>query len=222
MLKPQKSLRKRELKEDQLVTTVIKTQRYMQEYGKQILIGVAGVVAVIALISMVVLSKQRSNTIAYTTLTQAEVLYLGGQLDAARQIVENMVKTYSGTDAAGIGYHTLGNLALDTHQYDVAIENYQIYLDDYDDDPVLSASSQAGIAACFEQQKKFTEAADLYQAAVTANPTIFLAPQYLLNASRCFETAKDIESARTACQQVLDQYPDSFYSQLAEMTLARL
>ena len=222
MLKPRKHIGKRELKEDKLVTFAFRAQSYFFLNMKRILLIGGGGVVVVVLLSMMMISKQRSNAIASASLTQAEIMFRAGNTEAARQVLLSMVDTYKGTPSAGQGVHLLGNVLFDSREYDESITYFQRYLDDYGDNPLIQASAKAGVASCYEEQGKNTEAAAMFRRAADEYPSNHQAPEFLLNAARCYEAAADVENARKSVQDLLDRYPDTPYADEAELTLARL
>ena len=96
------------------------------------------------------------------------------------------------------------------------------YLDDYADNSLLTVSSMAGIAACYEGQNKYQEAADQYEKVIRKYPDYYLRAEYMMSAARCNKTIGKSDKAKEWYQQVVKDFPESSYSREAKLALDEL
>jgi TolA-binding protein len=223
MLRPRKKLYKREIKEDSLVTAYFKAQQWFHKNGDRALMAVGGVVVILAVVFFVGKSKRASEAAAEGKLGTAEFAYYSGQLnEQTLKELQAVVDGYSGTKSAGIAAFDLANAYFMQKNYATAEKYYDKVVDDYNDDPLVSASSLSGLAACKESQNQFAEAAKLYAKAQKSFPKLFTAPQALADAARCLILAGDAAGAKIAYQSIIDDYPDSPVASEAKTRMAAL
>jgi TolA-binding protein len=223
MLRPRKKIYKREIKEDSLVTAYFKTQQWLHKNGDRMLMAAGAVVVILAVVFFVGRSKRSSEAAAAGKLGTAEFAYFSGQMsDQAIKELQAVVDGFSGTKAAGIAAFDLANAYFMQKNYMAAEKYYRLIVDDYHDDPMVSASSLSGLAACKESQNQFAEAAKLYIKAQEKYPKQFTASQALVDAARCFTHAGDAFGAKAAYQTIIDDYPDSPVASAAKTRMAAL
>jgi TolA-binding protein len=106
----------------------------------------------------------------------------------------------------------------------LALATFQKYLDKYkNEDPLFSASAQAGIAQCQYTLGNFALAGDNFmKAASMAEEADFLAPQYLNLAGEAYALANMLDKAKAAYQKVIDQYKNTKYVNIARRNLAEI
>ncbi|MEK7729176.1 MAG: tetratricopeptide repeat protein, partial [candidate division KSB1 bacterium] len=116
----------------------------------------------------------------------------------------------------------LANAFMFKKDYPVAERYYRTYLDDYDDDPILSAAAAAGIAATFDERGDFAKAAELYEQAAKKFSDSYRAPQLLMDAARCYRFAQKSEAALKALTELVEKYPKSKFVEEAKLLQAEL
>jgi TolA-binding protein len=220
MLTPKKKLTRREMKQDKLVTTWFKISDYLSEHFRELAMAVGGVVLVVALIFWFKWMKTRDEINASENLVQARTEYNKQDFAAAIPLLEKLVNEYSGTKSAGLGTIYLANAYMHTKDYANAEKYYKKYLDDVDDDPILSMSAAYGLADTHEERGEYAKAAPLYEEAANKYEESYRAPQFLISAARCFKQAGQTEGARRALQKLLDKYPKSALAEEAKLLMA--
>ena len=222
MLKPTRRITKKQIKEDKLVTTYFKVIDFFNQNSKLVSGIVIGIAAVIILSMLFMKSKKTAEINASIELTKARVELGTGNGETAIDILKSMINNYNGTQSAGRGVFYLANIYYDQGNYDEALQNYKKYLEDYDENVVISSSSYSGMGACLEQKGEYLKAADYYKKGAEKYDNHFEAPEQLMNAARCFKLANNKIEAQKLYQKVIDQYPKSKHKRNAELFLSEL
>jgi TolA-binding protein len=220
MLTPKKKLTRREMKEDKLVTAWFKLYNYLEQHTREVLYAMAGIVIVIAAIFFYQRSKVEAEQDASVELARAKSEYTKQNYAAAIDILKNLVSNYSGTQSAGVATIYLANAYLHTQDYASAENYYRRYLDDEDNDPILSVTAAAGLAATHEERGNYAQAAKLYEEFARQYDDSYRAPQLLMSAGRCFRLAGQPEGVRRALQKLIDKYPKSGLVEEAKLMMA--
>lgn len=222
MLRPRKHITRREIKEDALVTTYFKIRKYVQKHSRYLTIGLLAIPVIIIVVIMMVKSKRDAELAATARLGVVMQSYnlsdYSTSIDELIQIVDN----YPGTKAAGEAVFYVGNGYFIMEDYTQAELYYQRYVDNYADNDLFSSSGMAGIAACYESQNRFFEAALQYEKAANRYSNLFNAPFYLKDAARCYQLAEDNDKAKVVYQTLIDQYPESDLGEEVEFILESL
>lgn len=215
-------IRKHELKEDRFVTATFQLTSYVREHQNTFIAVLAGVVILAIAIAVVTASRSRTQETVGRLLAETNALYQVGKYQEAIQRCQTVLDQFGGTRQAGVAAFFLGDSQFKLGEYQKAMEAFRLYVDKYHQDPMLTASSLTGIAACHEQMDQFSEAGEFYQLAATKYPDYYAAPEALLNAGRCFAQAGETEKARTAYEQLIENYPDNRHYSEAKMAAAEL
>jgi TolA-binding protein len=221
MLKPKKRTTRQQIKEDQFTVFAAKAQDYYRHHSRNIFAGAGVIVVLVVAVVFYLNSRAQAEKDATYDLTMAKIDIGQRNFDGAVQKLTAVVDTYGGTKSAADAMYFLGNVHLSTGDWEAARSEFQQYLDKYGKDAMLTAGAIAGIGFSFEQEQKFTDAAEYYSRAAKTFPHEFSAPQYLLDAGRCYGLAGDAAKAHETFQQIIDQYPESNQSQTAKDELNR-
>lgn len=225
MLKPQKKLRrldKKQMKEDKLVTFWFNAMEWIEQYQQYILGGVAAIVLIIVGAYFYKNHKAGQEQRASVMFANAKRLYDSQNYDAAVDSLVRMTNEYDGTPSASVGTIYLANAFMFKKDYAVAERYYRQYLDDYGDDPILSAAAAAGVAASYDERGDFAKAAELYEKTAKDFPESYRAPQLLMDAARCYRFAEKHEAALKTLAQLLEKYPKSRFVEEAKLLQAEL
>ncbi len=222
MLRPRKRITRREIKEDALVTTYVKIRKYVQKHSRYLTIGLLSIPVIIVVAMMMMKSKRDAESTAAARLGVAMQSYNLSDYSTSIDELTQIADTYPGTEAAGEAVFYLGNGYFTMEDYAQAEVYYQRYIDDYADNDLFSISSMGGIAACYESQGRFFEAAVQYEKTANRYSDLFNAPFYLKDAARCYQLAEDVEKAKMAYQTIVDRYPESSIEEEVEFILESL
>jgi len=214
MLRAQKKISKRVIKEDTLVTTYFKAQTWYDENKKRIS-TVGGIVIVAALALWFYSNNMRANNERATTdLAKVFSFYDNGQYVIAINGIpekniaglQSIVDNYGSTHAGNLAKFYLANAYYNTQDYDKALT----YFDDFGgNDGLLTNSALAGIGACYEAKGNFKKAAENYEKAALKNAEDPNAADNLVNAARNFGKTGEKERAVELLKRVKRDYPTS-------------
>jgi tetratricopeptide (TPR) repeat protein len=220
-IKAIKRVTKKELKEDKWVTSVIKAQKWILERQALLLKVGGGVVIVIVLLSFWLMSKSHAQAEATYKLGLAILAEQSGQVDAALQQYEEVVKQYPGTRSGDKALYYSAELKRRKGQKDEALKAFDEFLK-RGGDSYLRAAAWAGKGTIFEDRGDYQRAADCYLEAVKVKSGFFAEPSLRLDAARCLRLAGQTAKAREQCQYILDHHPATSYAQRAEQEMLLL
>lgn len=227
MLKAQKKLSRKELKQDALLTTVVKVTAFYEEHKKNIAIA-AGVIVLAVVGSLVYFqSKTENNLKAEAAVGNVIAFYDNNQYELAisgmteRNVMglKSIVDNYGNSDAGNLARFYLANAYYESGKYDEALKHFE----DFDaGGQLLVVSRLNGIAACFEAKGEFGAAAEQYEKAATKYPKDVDAATNLNNAAANFILAGEKNRALDLYKKLKKDYPTSPYGREADRSIARL
>ena len=221
-VKPVQRIKKRELKEDKFVTSVLQAREYLEQNRKNIIKIAGASVLVVALVVAWVMSKSRAE---YQASYELGIVLTSAQQADPASIAEDfsrIAERFSGTSAANEALLYTAQMKFMAEQTEEALEAYETYLKKGHKDRYLYPSALVGKAACLEDLRRFAEAAAAYLEAATANRDFFIAPKFHLDAARCFRLAGELDKAREQCDFIRAHYPDTDFVQEAEKESKRI
>jgi len=206
---------KRQLKEDKFATFMLDSKERFLETWQFWVIGLVGVVLIIAAISYYSSSQAEQSVAASQKLAQAVNDLRGGSSQIAILSLTQVVDDYSGSPAAEQATFLLGKANLESKNYAEAENWFSTYIREYRDNKFRLAAAHAGLGAVHEEQGNFSEAAAEFEAAIDVYPDGPMVPEYLVDATRVYLLAGDVESARLKNEQVQQEYPNTLQAQQA-------
>ncbi len=221
-IKPVQRVKKRELKEDKLVTTYFQARDYFETHSGNILkIGGAAVLIIVLAVFWI---RSKSNAEYQASYELGVALMVSQQADpaAVSDQFAQIADRYAGTAAGNEALLYAAQTKLVAGQTEEALEAYETYLKKGRKEKYLFPAALAGKAACLENLGRFREAAEAYLAAAAARKDLFIAPRYHLDAARCFRLAGEPERAQEQYNLVKTRYADTPFSQEAETESKRV
>lgn len=228
MLKKQKELAKTKVKhQDDLITTYENALSWYQT-NKKLLSNVGIALVVIIAGGWFYLNNQRQDD-EKAALEFAKVFsyYDNGQYQLAmnglpeknvRGLV-SIVNDYGSTHNGNIARFYLANCYYNTGEYDKALEQYQ----DADmPSDLLEASRLAGIAACYEVQGNFSEAAKYFERAGRVSSTDPNTAENLAHAARNYARSGNTQQAIELYKYIKKEHSSSAAARDAERYLDEL
>ncbi len=227
MLKAQKKISKRELKQDALITTMGNLSAFYDVNKKNIGIAVAGLVVLVFGIWWYTQNQKTNNELASTALGSVYSYVDNNQYQIAidgvpeRKItgLKTIVDKYSGTDAGNLARFYLANSYYHLGKYDEALQQFE---DFKGKDQFLVVSRLTGIAQCYEAKGNYEKAADNYEKASVDNPKEVEAASNLNNAANDYMRAGKKDRALELFKKLKKDYPTSQYARDADRYIARL
>ena len=156
---------KKNLKEDQLVTTTFRVTEWAQEHFNQVIIGVVALVAVVAILVFVANSRESGARQAEREMGTALALMTQGDVAAAKTTFEQVAERFGGAQGAAARFFK-AECELEQNNYKEAAEGYDAYLARSGDYPMFEASALMGKAVALEGLENYLEAARSMAAAV--------------------------------------------------------
>ena len=123
--------------------------------------------------------------------------------------IKELIDNYQGVEAAGQGCFFLAKYYWQQSDFANAKTYFRQYLDDYKDDPLLTAAAYAGYADCRYNEGDTLEAAHNYERAARAAKESPLTPSYLYSAARAYLEASDISKARKLANEIVERFEDN-------------
>jgi tetratricopeptide (TPR) repeat protein len=225
MLKPQKKISKREIKEDKLVTKYFEARQWIDGNTKilsYIGIGIAGLAVIGFLWSK---SRADSNEKATAMLAKLTPYYDEGRYDLAingvpqegTQGLQAVVDEHGSTPAGEIAKLYLANSFFVLKNYDKALSTYE---DISVSDNMITASAYAGRAACYEAKGDFSQAASNFEKAASKNMTAVQAPENLQRSAINYAAIGKKEKAIELLQMIKKEFPSSSYARDVDRLIA--
>lgn len=222
MLKPRKRLTKKELKEDKLVTIYMQAQRWLEEYSKYIIGGIAAILIIVLIGVFYSNSLKTAEMESSSTLSQATNAYERGDYETAASILSNLVDQSGNTRSGKLARLYLANSLFQTGKYYEAEEQYRKFAGKFRGDEHILSAAAAGIAACMEQRQEYESAARQYEKVAKKYKGSIFAPRYLLRAARCYQLAEKTNLAKQTYSRLIEEYPESTEKEEAQLLSALL
>ncbi|MGE5363962.1 MAG: tetratricopeptide repeat protein [Bacteroidota bacterium] len=227
MLTKKKSISKKEIKEDTLVTSYYKFVQFFSEYKSKIYLYAGIVVAAAVAVYFYSSYNSTRNDKAELELSKVMALYDAGAYQeaingrAAANIpgLQKIVDEYGSTESGETAKLYLANCYNMLGKFDEALKYYDSYSGDND---VFEASALAGKAGCLEAKGDFEKAASLYKEAANVSKSNALNSDYLLNSGVDYLEAGKKEAAREVLEKIKEDYKTSMASREAERYLVQV
>lgn len=198
-------VKKKNIKEDQLVTYAVRLSRWSQEHFNQVIIGVVALVVVIAIAVFTANSRQSSSREAETRMATAMSQFLSGDFNAAGASFQQISQRHGGAAGARARYFQAES-QLRMGQYAEALASFDAYLVDWEEFPAFREAAVVGRAMCHEGMGNYDAAAEALESALELMDRED--PRYLDTAYRAGEflaKAGDTERAAGHFRTVADE-----------------
>jgi len=211
------------MKEDKLVTTTFKFTEFVQKHSREFLIPGAGLLVVALVVLFLISSNKSRNQKAAELLGKARVELESGEFQAATTDLQNIWRSYKGTDAAQEALYLLGNSYYYGKDYDQALRYFQEFVSRYPKtDPLLLSGAYSGIGDCHVQKKEYGQAAESYLQAAGKITDDFVIPNLLLSAAQSYSYANQLDKAKELYNRIITKYPNSKVVTQARLELAEI
>jgi tetratricopeptide (TPR) repeat protein len=214
MITKKKKLSKKEIKEDKLVSFMVKIENFYEDFKSKIVLY-GGILIVAALAAYFYINQQKAiNDEAGLHLSRVMPIFdAGSYLEAIegrqgtniiglKRVVEEYGSTNNGETAKiylASAYSYLGN-------YEEAFKHYEDYSGSID---IYKASALAGMAGYFAAKKDYQMAADLYKEAAGVAEINAQNPDYLLDAAINYYNTGDTEESKILLEKIKEDYATS-------------
>jgi len=222
MLRPKKKITRKELKKDPMLEKISQLDTYIRAHRKLLAYIALGIVAVCVILILMFISKKKANTEAMGELGLAEMALARNDLEDATLRLEAIVDKYQRTKSAGIASVLLGQVYLNKGDYANARINYEKYVDDYEDEDLLTATAYNGLGVCAEVNEEYLKAARYFEKGGAETEYKFQRHEAFLNAARNYLKANSVEKARKLVELILKAEPEARHKNAAEVLAAQI
>lgn len=197
--------RKKNIKEDQLVTLAVRLSQWTQDHLNHVIAGVVLLVGIIAVLVFTAHSRQGASKEGARQMSNAMGLLQQGEFESAKASFEQIYQRHGGRNAAAARFFR-AECALRQGQFAQALAGYDDYLANADKFPWFRASAMSAKSICHEGLENYAEAArTLAELTTVVEPSD---PRYLdaaIQAGEYFAVLGDIEQATKYYQMVVDE-----------------
>lgn len=222
MLKAKKKYTKRELKQDQFVLATMKAKSFLEDHSRQLVYGVLGVIAVVALVWFYLNSQKSAQKEALSLLSTGQEQIRNGDKENGMATFTEIVERYSGTHAAGEAAFFLAKFYWEDNDFTQAKKYFKSVIDDYAGKNIMTQAAYAGYADCLMGEKNYAEAAKHYEKAATTDPMFPMAADYFYSAAQAYREAGNPKKARELSDKVIKDYNNPALKNRAEVLLQSL
>jgi len=156
---------KKNLKEDQFVSTTVRLTEWAQAHFNQVIIGVVALVALVAILVFVANSRESGARQAEREMGSAMSLMAQGEYASAKTGFAQVADRFGGADGASARFFK-AECELKQNDYKNAADDYDAYLARSKDFPMFEGSALVGKALAMEGLENYAEAAGSMAAAV--------------------------------------------------------
>ncbi len=200
---------------------------FVRANQKAIIMAVSAVVLVALIITGILYFQKRAEEKAQVLLGKAiaRVDALGRSQGAEDEYTKikpafkEIIDKYGSTAAGKAARLKYADLCYRTGDYDKAVEMYQAALEAYEDAPDIQGVILNGLAYTYENMQAYDQAARYFKRIIDAE-AIVMKDQALFGLARIYGKTGDSKKQQNAYEQLVSDYPDSMYYQLAREKLA--
>lgn len=232
MLKPKKKIARREVEQDEIIAKFHRARAYYDLNKKYIGYAVTALVVIIIAGYIFLVNRSKNNDKAAAELGKVFSIYDQGSSDPRQYKIaidgapergvmglKAIVDAYGSTANGELARFYLANACFSTGQIDLALKNYN---DFSGGDKVLKAAASAGIGACQEAKRNYSDAASAFEKAANIVSSDDLSPDYLASAARNYAKANEKEKALSIYQRIKKEYPASQAARDADLYISEL
>jgi tetratricopeptide (TPR) repeat protein len=214
MLKAQKKISMKEIKEDRIVTMYFQAQAWINENKRLAAYIVGAPIAIAVIIFFWIQKRSEWNLEANAKLAKVMTYYDQGKYNEAVngspqegvQGLEAIVEEHGSVPSGEVAKFYLANSYF-------ALGNYSKALSTYDDvsisDKMIKSAALAGEAACYEVKGNYSEAASYFEKAASKGIPDLQAPGNLQRAAVNYAAAGEKEKAVDILQKIKKEFPSS-------------
>lgn len=217
-----RKIRKKNIKEDQLVTYSIKVSKFVQDHFNKVLTGIIVLVVIIAASIFITQSRKSSAANSEKYLGAAMALMRQGDVAAARMSFQDTHDRYSNTRAGTVSLYFKAECDLTMKNFGEALNGFETYLEKADKFTEFKTTAIMGKSMALEGLNRPADAASVLDQLITQlKPED---PRYttsLYRAAIFYDNAGNSEKAVQYLQMIIDEGTGS-YKMEAEAKLASL
>ena len=227
MLRAKKKITKRELKQDTLITTLVKAENFYVRYKQYVTYSVVGILALLIIAFIYTNNRKADQEKATIELSKIAQTYQMEQLETAIKGIpeknvmglQKIVDNYGSTESGELAKLYLANCYYATGKIDEALKYYE---DCSGSTVEMKAAALAGAASCNEYKKDYKRAAELFEKAGNKYSSVPSASGNLVSAARNYGLIGEKERAKMLLKKVKTEYPQSAEARDVDRLIALL
>lgn len=216
--------RKRELREDTVITFYARALGYFENNRNVVFSTLAGIVVLVAVIMGMSWMNATNNAKALTEMAVAVQKFEAGEFqasldgDASFTGMIVIADKYGSSASGNLARFYVADAFFRVGNMDSALEYFEAYSKGSD---YLGASAYAGEAAIHELNGELKKAGDLFLKAANIFSSDITSPMYLESAARAYGAAGEAGKALSAYETIKEDYPDTQAARNADFFLAK-
>ncbi len=219
MLKPPKTITRKQLKRDPLMEAIYRTRQWWLAHR-----GPAsryGWIALLVIVMTLLITRWRGaeNAKAAVAVGVSFVEYSRGNYNTVIAQLGPHVEEYRGFKSFAHGLYLLARSELAAGDSAQAEEHYRLYLEEYGRDPLEKAGALGGLGVIVEGRGGHKEAAELFRQASSTAPTVSLRHRYAIYAGRNLMLAQLPAEALDVLRPMLNDEDVDFQTRREIMSL---
>ena len=159
----QRRIKKKQLKEDQLITFAVNASQFIQKYFTQVIVGVLVLVVAVAAILFTAHNRRNAAGESEREFSMAMSQYNARDVEGAAMAFEHIADRYSGNRAGKLSQYFLAKSLLAQKQYEDALVAFDEYGRKADANAPFQHAAVVGKAMCHEGLHNFTAAGELLE-----------------------------------------------------------
>ncbi len=156
-------IKKRQLKEDQFVTTTFQIAGYFQHHRTRVILAVAGSVFLIVVVALFFRFQANAHRNSAMLLSQGVGMFQAGNYPDAAYRLSNFVQANSRHDDAPYAALLCGDANFYLSRWEDAGRHYRLALEKSDEGSEIWLAGRAGLASVEEGLGRSVEAAKIYE-----------------------------------------------------------
>ena len=221
-MSPEKRISKKQIKQDNFITTALKASEFIQKQKKYFYGGVAGIIVIILIAYFVSYTNTQKLANSENMFGKAQLAAAMGQNALAINDYRSVLDEFGSTPIADRACYFLARTYFDQQNYDSAMVYFNVYIDEYAKEPLFVVGAYAGAAECYKNQEDYAKAGEYYIKAAQQADNDYESPDFYMAAGRVYRDGGMFTEAAGAYQQVVDNYNRSMQFSLAKKYLAEV
>ncbi|MBN1827068.1 MAG: tetratricopeptide repeat protein [Candidatus Eisenbacteria bacterium] len=188
-------MKKRQLKEDQFVTTTFQVAGYMQSHRNQVLLGVGGALFLVVVIFLFIQFRSGSVRSSQALLSQGVGMYQAGNYADAAYRLSTFLQSHPRHGEAGYAALVCGDSNFYLNRWDDAERYYRMALEKTREGDTIHFGARSGLAAVEEGRGRPLEAARLYEELGESQDDPERKAHLRFSAARCYRAGGEFSRA---------------------------
>ncbi|MFP4082111.1 MAG: tetratricopeptide repeat protein [Candidatus Aminicenantes bacterium] len=213
-----KRIKRKQLKEDELVTTFNKIIRFVQRRARELV--ALGVVVVLVILVFVGVRLVKAHNVKKESRLLAQIIELRAELEENPEKVEKLQQLAGKGKFSRLSFILLAGYRIEKGDFDQAEQALQKVSEGKKD--IFYYQAQDMLAQIYAKQKKFDKAVGIYQKIQKQNPKKYVMDALLFHQAQVWEQKGETEKALDLYKKVKEEYPQTYFGYDASQKVERL